>query len=175
MATGPQSPKLVDPRELARAGRAWQSVVPIANFKRLAKLVGNDAASVEVDLRFELDDQGRCRVDGAVRLNATLRCQRCLRFVERRVDTDIDLLVLRSESDARALTPAYDTYVLAEPETSIEALVEDDMLLSLPHQVCDRPDDCPHTPRLEYPSDKAADQPAARPFAVLARLRRKNE
>ena len=166
MATG--RPLLVDPRELARRGAVWVGRVPAASFARMARVSGRGATAVEVRLNFGLDDEGRCRVRGSARTRVRVSCQRCVRSVERVVATDIDLVVLDSEADARALTPRYDTCVLVDRKISIDALIEDDLLLSLPEHGCERRDECPYAPAVEYPTSGVADGTRSSPFAVLA-------
>lgn len=174
MASVPHFLKVLDPRELARSGSSWQGILSLGGFKRVTQLVPDHDASVELSLNFSFDEEGRCRVEGSAHLRTGLVCQRCLRTVEHDVDALIDVLVLKEEIDARNLTPEHDTFVLSGREMSVEELVEDDILLSLPQQVCDHPEKCPHMPALEYPSEEAETKLPASPFSVLDALRRKD-
>lgn len=168
MAT--RRPLLVDPRELARRGDVWVGRVPVASLARVARVLGRGAGAVDVRLTFCLDGEGRCRVRGSARMRASVSCQRCVRSVERVVATDIDVVVLDSEADARALTPRYDTCVLVERKISIDALIEDDLLLSVPEYGCERRDECPHAPAGAYPASGAGERTRSSPFAALAGL-----
>ena len=164
---------LLEPRALARRGRSWTGTVPVRRFARLAGLVGGDATSVEVRLTFELDAEGRCRVHGGAYLRAGMDCRRCAESVRRDIQTDIDVLVLGSESEARTLTPRHDTCVLTEPKVPVDALVEDDLLLALPEHGCARREDCPHAALglgRESTGGGDVDRRADGPFAALAGL-----
>ena len=135
---------LLDPRALARSGKSWAGIVPVGRFDRLARLAGARATAVDVRLDFGLDDQGRCRARGSARMRAGVPCQRCARTVGRVVEADIDLFVLASEAEARALTPGHDTCVVTDPRVPIAELIEDDLLLSFPEHGCEDRDACPH-------------------------------
>lgn len=167
---------LLDPRALARSGKSWAGIVPVGRFDRLARLAGARATAVDVRLDFGLDDQGRCRARGGARMRAGVPCQRCARTVGRVVEADIDLFVLASEAEARALTPGHDTCVVTDPRVPIAELIEDDLLLSFPEHGCEDRDACPHARPEPYraPSPECADgsSDARRdsPFAVLQGL-----
>lgn len=173
---------LLDPWALARSGssgssgrKSWAGIVPLRGFDRLAALAGSGATAVEVRLDFGLDDEGRCRVRGNARLRAGVPCQRCARTVPRGVEADIDLLVLTSEAEARALTPGHDTCVVTDPSVPVAALIEDDLLLSFPEHGCEDRDACPHAAFGAQSGPPSADgEPSGTrresPFAVLAEL-----
>ena len=177
---------LLDPWALARSGssgssgssgrRSWAGIVPLRAFDRLAPLAGSGATAVEVRLDFGLDDEGRCRVRGSARLRAGVPCQRCARTVPRAVEADIDLLVLTSEAEARALTPGHDTCVVTDPSVPVAALIEDDLLLSFPEHGCEARDACEHAAfaaRAGPPPGPDGEPSGTRresPFAVLAEL-----
>ncbi len=170
---------LLDPWALARSGssgrKSWAGIVPLRAFDRLAALAGSGATAVEVRLDFGLDDEGRCRVRGSAGLRAGVPCQRCARTVPRAVEADIDLLVLTSEAEARALTPGHDTCVVTDPSVPVAALIEDDLLLSFPEHGCEDRDACEHAAIVARAGPPGPDgEPSGTrresPFAVLAEL-----
>ncbi len=175
MATGLS----VDPEQLARKRATWCGNVPVSSFHRAASLINNDAASVALELAFELDDAGLCLVTGSATVNARIRCHRCLELIDHAVEAVIEMRVLRSEAQAQGLTPDYDTVVLPAGKTSIQALVEDDLILSVPGRVCDV-QACANAPAMSYAAEKAAqkagddageDEQSESPLAVLAALK----
>jgi uncharacterized protein len=159
---------------LARKRGLFTGEIPIAAFPRLGPLVLGDA-SVSVKLAFTRDDKGRCRVVGQVTLAPTLQCQRCLEPVERGLDVRIDLCVVTSDAQAAEIADELEAFVLSEDDVSIVDLIEDDLLLALPSQVCESYDECPNRPDLSYPADDAGSnemEPARpNPFGVLAGLK----
>lgn len=165
----------VSPHELARKGGQFSGEIPLAAFPRLRSLVLGDGP-VAVALAFTRDSEGRSRVQGRATLAPTLRCQRCLEPTVRNLDVTIDLCIVRSDEQAAELAETLDPFVLGDDEVSIVDLIEDDLLLGLPNQVCDAYDVCPNRPELSFPvgdvtgSDEK--EPARpNPFGVLAELK----
>ncbi len=165
----------VSPYELARKGGQFSGEIPLAAFPRLKSLVLGDG-SVAIELGFTRDDEGRSRVRGRAVFAPTLQCQRCLEPVVRDLDVAIDLCVVRSEEQAAELAEQFDTFVLSDDDVSIVDLVEDDLLLGLPSQVCKAYDACPNRPELHFPAADSAvsnekDPAKPNPFGVLAGLK----
>ena len=165
MATGPTLAAVV-PMELAKRGAVMRVQLPLESLPRVsAHVLGGE--SIEVDISFARDEQGRCRVRGAVESVLSLQCQSCLEPVARRVHTDIDLCVVASEREADEMDPDLNPFVLDGGEATLATLVEDDVLLSLPVRVCERGDTCPSRPTLDYPAPNVSEAPRANPFAAL--------
>ena len=169
----PVAASKVNPWELAHSGGSWAGTVPAERLPRLAAEVSSLVGAARVDLRFALDDGGGCRIAGAVTLEARLVCERCLDAVPYELAAQVDALaVVGEEAAEREAALGRDVCVLAARETSIEALVEDDLLLSLPTRICAEPEHCPHAPALSFPAQRAASR---RPFAALATLHVTND
>ena len=165
----------VSPQELARKRGQFIGEIAIAAFPRLRSLVLGDGV-VSVNLKFARDDKGRCVVEGPVAVTLTLECQRCLEPVQRDVRLSVSLCLVGSDAQAAALTEEVEAFVLGDDEVSIVELIEDDVLLALPSQVCEDYDECPNRPALSYPADgmPALDETALKrpnPFGVLAELK----
>lgn len=165
----------VSPHELARKGGQFSGEIPLAAFPRLSSLVLGDGL-VSVELGFARDEEGRSHVVGRALLAPTLQCQRCLEPVVRQLDVAIDLRVVRTEEQAAELADQFDTFVLADDAVSIVDLIEDDLLLGLPAQVCKAYDACPNRPELDFPVADSAGlekkEPAKpNPFGILAGLK----
>jgi uncharacterized protein len=165
----------VSPHELARKRGLFTGEIPIAAFPRLSPLVLADT-TVSVSLAFARDDEGRTRVEGRAAWVPTLQCQRCLEPVERALNVPIDLCVVTTDAQAADVAGELDAFVLTEDAVSIVELIEDDLLLALPIQVCEAYEECPRRPELAYPADDengARETEPARPnpFGVLAGLK----
>jgi uncharacterized protein len=93
-----------------------------------------------------------------------MTCQRCLGAVEVLVEADAELELAESEAAIEAADDEVER-VLATPEMDVVALVEDELILSLPM-----------VPRHEACAAKAAhgQDEAGSPFAALAGLKRKH-
>ena len=170
----------VSPHELARKRGLFTGEIPIVAFPRLGPLVLGDA-SVSVKLAFTRDDEGRSRVEGRVTLMPILQCQRCLEPVERGLDIEIHLCVVTSDAQAAEIAEEIEAFVLSDDDILIVDLIEDDLLLALPSQVCEAYDACPNRPDLSYPVDGPPSgsnemEPARpNPFGVLAGLKNRDD
>ncbi len=165
----------VSPHELARKRGLFTGEIPLAAFPRLGSLVLG-GGGVSISLAFTHDDAGRCRVQGTSKVTLDLQCQRCLGPVQHALNVQIDLCVVASDAQADALADEVEPFVLEEEDVAIVDLVEDDLLLALPIQVCLAYADCPNRPDLDFPvaAGTKPDQPGARrpnPFGVLAELK----
>jgi uncharacterized protein len=157
----------VSPHELARKGGQFTGEIPFVAFPRLASLVVGNV--VRVALQFERDDHDRTRVHGRAATTVTMECQRCVEPVERHIVAEIDFRVVGSDDDAREIADEIDAFVWTGDDIGVAELIEDDLILALPNQVCEAYDACPRRPELKYPTD-ARDEPEPRsnPFAALA-------
>ena len=164
----------VSPHELARTRGRFVGEIAIDAFPRLRSLVLGDGF-VSVDLRFTRDDKGRSIVEGPVAVSVVLECQRCLEPVRRDVGVNLSLCLVRSDAQAAEID-GIEPFILSDDEVSIVDLIEDDLLLALPSQVCVAYDECPNRPALSYPADRDggvddAAQKRPNPFGVLAELK----
>ena len=168
----------VYPHELARKHGRFTGEISIAAFPRLGAFVLGDGCA-SVDLNFARDDESRSRVRGSVRVLLELQCQRCLLPVERTLDVQIDICVVASDAQAYELANEIEPFVLDEESISIVELIEDDLLLALPSQVCVAYEDCPNRPQLSFPRASAPDKEVTKqarpnPFDVLAEMKNRD-
>jgi uncharacterized protein len=103
-----------------------------------------------------------------------LVCQRCLQELEHALSAQRSIRWVADEAEAERLDELSEDDVLALPpqgRLDLQALVEDELILSLPlvprHEVCPQP--------LPLPADDLDDAAPAHPFQALAALKaRKN-
>ena len=172
----------VDVAEHLRSGAELCASVPADELTRLADVVTlTGAADVRVNLN--PDDVARARVQGRCAVDVQIACARCAMDVELRLDCSLDLRLVASEADARALAPDVDVAVCDAPRVPIAVLIEDDLLLVLPEVGCDDGESCEHWLALQrewaaardVPEDSAdmtasAGDRRASPFDVLETL-----
>ena len=160
----------VEPHELGARSEALGGWIPLAEFSRLTTLLDRDTGEVQIALQFTRDDEGRPIVRGSATAQACVTCQRCLEPVELELVARINMVLVKSDAEAQEMLPRYDTVVLAAEKVELVTLLEDDLILSLPHDACpDSGQDCPQQPVLEYPDHENAR--AQNPFDVLAKLK----
>jgi uncharacterized protein len=158
--------------DLAKAGSQIVREVPVESCLRLAAQCKN-VASAEVQLRFFWDGQSRVGVDGSAVAVVELECQLCMEPVARRLQASVQGVLARSEIEAQAWRDADESLeiiVVSGPQLDILELVEDELLLHLPSQVCDD-SACDKRPALSYGEDDlSVSADTHRPFAALAGL-----
>lgn len=119
-------------RLAAGSGELRGSVVP-ASLPRLAERVTEGPGRVDWAIRGGADPQGRPAIVVSVKGAVPLECQRCLSLLEQSVEQSTMLLLARSEDDLVQLDGISENeVVLADAPLDPVALVEDELLLSLP-------------------------------------------
>lgn len=102
---------------------------------------------MRIQLDFSYDDNGRVRIIGQAVAPAELMCYTCMKTLEREVTAKIDVCIVSSEREAKEIFADFDAVVLHDGSTTIEDLVEDDILLSVPTRVCAEGESCANRPR----------------------------
>ena len=164
----------LDIARLAREGGGWRGTIDVAAFERLGDVLFDVAGSSETKapnvsaaLDFSLDDEGRPRVRGVCNVVAPIRCGQCAETVDVDVESHLDFRVVATEAEVEGLMPAFDTVVgLRLPLT---ALVEDDILLSIPARCCAQESTCAYA-REAALAWRDAGMSEAKPLADLGAL-----
>lgn len=155
-------PEFVDPMRLARQRARMQGAVPIAGFSRAAGVLGDDSGVAQVELRFRVSASGVPRLDGSVRLNARVQCQRCLGSFELELLADLKISFTDGgEALGRAeLAAGYEPLEYEGP-IGLTTFVEDEILLALPDFPMHPPEECPSVGAI------GREGPVESPFAGL--------
>jgi uncharacterized protein len=153
---------LIDGFEFASAGATQQGVWPLNGFPRLHGMLASDAGEVDYALHGTRDERGRPSLRVSVRGSLQLRCQRCLEAMPFEVQAE-ELLVLattQAEIDAEPADASAPDRVVAGREMPVGELIEDQLILELPH-----------APRHEHcKGPQAGADASTSPFAGLRRL-----
>ena len=154
------------PSEFARSNRTWQGKLPLTSFVRLQEVLGQVDGEVHIQLEFSLDENGRIRIAGQVNAPAKLVCYTCMKVRRRDVTATIDLRVVSTDREAREIFADFDAVVLGDGPTTIQDLIEDDILLSIPSRVCVNEGSCEHRPTVTV----AESEDAYRPFQRIGQV-----
>lgn len=128
-------------REASYAGS-----LPVSRLERLKQAVADLHDTPQTDLQVELQlrrDKTRApKLEGRVRGELTMTCQRCLKPFQLVLDAAIDLrLVFNEEEENRVLKDA-EPYLVEDDQLPFHVIVEEEVLLALPFSArCER-DDC---------------------------------
>jgi uncharacterized protein len=160
-------PENVAPRLLAEENVVLEGAIPLSRFLRLADYLCDGRGDVRVKLQFHQGKHGVLVIVGHMRADVAMQCQYCLDPVEVAVSAGLDLVLVDSARSGTA-GELPDAIVLEEDNIGLVALVEDDLILSLPMVAKHGSGDC--IGKLEYNQDEG---PTDSPFAVLERLKQK--
>ena len=149
--------------------RAGSAISPDDAFPRLAAAVAG-LDEVDYELHFSRDDQLRTLVRGQATIRLRMPCQRCLLERSLVLQAAIDsVLVLDSGTPDEVLQRQelglaiqdHEVVLIQASELSVTQLLEDDLLLALPQQVCEEPK-CKNSPPLSYPAQTGRDGTGSR-------------
>lgn len=165
-------PQRIEPFRLAEAGRSLRGRLSLQRMQRLAPLLASADGKVEVELKFEIDADGRPRVVGSLRTDLQLVCQRCMEPMRFPVDTGVALTFVTHESEAEHLQGSTEVYVIDSEPLALADLIEDELLLCLPQVALHPLQECPAREALETLGEaQETSEQKDNPFAVLAKLR----
>ena len=125
---------VIDSLEFARIGQALHGSLPVPGLKRLRECLAEAFGEVEFMVKGGHDPRRRPTL--SVDINGTLRlqCQRCLGALEYPLRLSNTLrLVSAGEAAAGDLDEEDAEWIEASAELDVAALVEDEILLSLPY------------------------------------------
>ena len=122
----------IQPELLARENTVYSVCVPLAQFKRLAKLLNDTKGDFTAECRFSEFD-ANTKVSGQWQAELSLVCQRCLKPIAFKVDVPFQLICVESEVEANELSDELEPVILDdERKIHIVDLFEDDIILQLP-------------------------------------------
>lgn len=146
--------------------------MPISDMPRVAELVLNDSAEVQVKLAFGMNEQRTRLIQGSVSGLAEVTCQRCLESMELPIEAELNLAIVWDEDGAKNLPKRLDPLIVGEGVTDIYAVIEEDILLELP-MVSYHDHDCLSKTSFgdEDEGDKSALSKEKNPFQILEQLK----
>ncbi|MGB0467851.1 MAG: YceD family protein [Pontibacterium sp.] len=161
-------PKKIDPRKLAERGARIEGSITPKELPRLLSLLCNEEGELKVTLDFGVDEQRLRTIKGQAEGHVFMTCQRCLEPVEVAAEASFCLAVTLNEEQVKQLPRIYDPLLLEEEEVVLSAMIEEELILSLPQFAYH--DDCKvQTSFGEEEATKDTEKP--NPFSVLAKLK----
>jgi uncharacterized protein len=166
-------PEQPDASRLFARNGVIDAVLSFTRLPRFAACLADPEGQVSVYLDFGHDEESRRRLQGTLNGTVKLACQRCLQPMPLQLDCRLDLLVLDSEAALEELgeTDAIDkdAVVDATGELDLLAVLEDELILSLPMVPLHEDTSCNQgLNSLVQETGRAA---SSNPFAVLAALK----
>lgn len=131
MLTGPL-PRQLDHRKMAEQKARLEGLVPIKAFDRLADMLSSSQGDIKVSLQFRKGKKHRVLVTGECSGEVSLICQACLEPVLLPIHATVNTLLVDSVDELLELDQEEDGVVYSDKYITLEALLEDDLILSLP-------------------------------------------
>lgn len=125
-------PAHIDPLTLCKNQQELVGKIPLARFKRVKELVLADDGEVEVCLKFDQDRYGNPWIHGRIAAVLRLECQRCGQPFDLKVEPGINLHPVAYEAELAGLNKECEPLVTEGKPISLQQLIEDELLLSIP-------------------------------------------
>ncbi len=168
-------PERIDTVKLfARLG-SISAVLPLANLQRFTDYLSAQTGQVAVSLKFGADEGGQRLLSGALDTQVQVTCQRCLQDLKLELHCSLSMLVFDTEDELQEklqeLPESCDAVTMPEAGLDVLALIEDELILSLPMVPMHADAACNKalTAFKQEPAPEAVSRP--NPFAVLAALK----
>jgi uncharacterized protein len=166
-------PKQADLRKLAARHASFTVNSDLAAFPRVVGAVVDNIGQVEAQLDFFVDEQHIACVDGWVKCQAQMQCQRCLEPVMVEFGSDIALAMIKDDIQARNLPKDRDPLMVEDEESfDLNEMLEDELLLAMPFVSYHEPEHCKG--QQFYQTAQPVEVPVEKkenPFSVLAQLK----
>ncbi|MEW6354669.1 MAG: YceD family protein [Pseudomonadota bacterium] len=162
-------PQFVEPLHLAEVKGLLKGHVALADMRRLAPSLCNPEDQADVDLEFGKDAQRVPYMRGRIDARVTVVCQRCLQPLTLPLHTEPRLALVTTPEAAETLPPHYEPLLVSAQPMRLADLVEDELLLALPIVPKHADEQC----HAGVGRAAARDAAPEKPFAALARLKRK--
>ena len=122
---------VIDSLEFARTGQTLSGGVPIPSLTRLKESLYDELGEVRFEVKGAQDARGRPVLALEIRGVLHLRCQRCLGLLEHPLRVSSTLLL--AGPGAGDFEEEEKEWIEASSELDVGALVEDEIILSLPY------------------------------------------
>lgn len=172
-------PVQIDPIRLAQQGRRFEGHIPLNKLTRLTAMLLSDVGEIGVKLDFHKDGRGHHCLNGNLRADLQLECQRCLEAMAYAVDVELELLLVESEAEAERLGEEQEIFIVESTPILLTDIIEDELMLSLPQVAMHDEADCKiaiqHQNDTGFEEPELTDTDKPNPFAVLSELKRKDD
>lgn len=122
----------LDPWKFCSAERAISFDLPLQQMQRAQEMLGNTEGSIHYELQFSLDPQRLQQVQGSLKGEVTLECQRCLEAVSQTLESEFLWGLVTSEEAAVNLPRTHEPVFIENEALDLLTAVEDELILALP-------------------------------------------
>jgi uncharacterized protein len=167
-------PLKVDPFRFADNHHHLQGVLSTKKMLRLPASSTDVDPTINVSLKFGVDEERIHFVQGHIETALILQCQRCMELFSFPLECDFAAGFVSSERQADKLPERYDPIIVKDNELFLTDMVEEELLVSLPIVPMHSRQDCKAVLTTACLSDDLVDEiPVESPFKAIEILRSK--
>ncbi len=148
---------------------SYQGAVLLSRLERLSNVLLDQQGDAKVVLEFGTSVD-YASLTGRISASLQIECQRCLGPMRIEADSSFKFAFVHDNAAGDLLPDAFEPYLIVGEEQSVIALLEDELLLSLP-MVASHQEDCSELMR-DQGAQVRAQRQALHPFAALKALKR---
>jgi len=166
-------PTTLDVRKAAARNTGISGAIQPQDLKRFRSLLANDEGRISIKMAFSRDEEDRYLVRVAIEADVMVTCQRCLECMPERISSENTLAVVWTDAEAARLPAHLDPLVETEQVSNLWALVEDELILSMPPFSYHETEKCKRTTSVfsvPAPGVEAVER-RSNPFEVLGQLK----
>ena len=126
-------PDWISPDRAAEGKRVFSGTIPLSRMKRLAELLVGAEGEASFTAAFKKDMDKRVVIDLQVEAALPLICQASLEVYDEQVKRRSELAVIEHDNEQAELPDNYEAVQTENGRLAIASLVEDELLLGLPH------------------------------------------
>jgi uncharacterized protein len=158
----------INPLRLAKSGNRIEGSLRLDSFERLKGDLLENTGKLEYSLSFDFDESGLCVIESRIDTQVKLECQRCLKPVVINIHKSSLLGLVNSKDDIDGLAKEYEPLQMEDETISVEEIIEDELLLSIPLSPLHAENECAGKEVLDQINADAK----TNPFAALAALKK---
>lgn len=125
---------VIDTVKFARNGQEMIHSFSVEDLQRVKDIVGDVGEEIEAKLEGGVLKTGKPFIDLSIKADLPLTCQRCLELMNFELNSSTRFIIAFGKSELTDLSDEPDDveFLIAEEDTDVVAMVEDEMLLRLP-------------------------------------------
>lgn len=168
-------PKQLDPAKSASKRSNYKGVMLSLDMERLSGAVAEIADDIDIEVKFDIDEQGLNFFQGNLSTKVELLCERCGGRLAHSIHVDFCFSPVKGLSDeyTAELPEVYEPVEVNDHgEVSLLEIFEDELILSLPIVALHAEEDCAVKQDEMQFGKIDPEQERPNPFAVLKELKR---
>jgi uncharacterized protein len=165
----PEQSLIIEPEKIAISGNGLIGELALRNMPRLTEIVLIGSEMAKYHLAFLKCDNGIIQIKGEISTSLMARCQRCLNQMTLNLTIPVNIGVISSHEESELLEDEMEPFLAEDKEVSLQELIEEEILLSLPISALHAEESCPVKQDVNEEITNRVN-----PFEVLKSLKKKN-